>query len=958
MIKQFYEKALPTQGVFCIASIDKDGQVRQRFAETLDDLASQIERYKTKGVNVYVAPASFEGYSRKAVDAVALRSFFVDLDVGDGKGYTDKALARVGLEDFISQQELPPPVVLDSGTGIHAYWLFEDNVPVGEWKPYAEKFKAKCIASGLRIDPVVTADAARIMRCPDTLNYKTDPPSPSKILTDEIYQYSFEEFKSYLDGGVVGQSLPELNSPIEALQDTKDILMAAAGGLDEDTLAILKRDNFERVFSVLATRSLEGEGCGQVKYILENAETLPEPLWYAGLGLARRCEDWEEAIHLMSEDYKGYNRDYTIKKAEQAIKGATGPHRCEKFNDLNPGICGNCPYNGKISTPLQLAEQLRPVASVEETEDTTNSVGSQPNTKKVPVAPVFPKSLFPFMQGAHGGVYYQPPPKKGKGGGATQADPILLIATDLFPVKRLYSKQDGECLLMAHITPRDPYMEFLLPMKDTYSMESFKKIMAAHRVLAPASAVQHLMDYVIKWGQYLLTTTPAEQMRMQMGWTEDKDCFVIGNSEILPDGTERKAPASPFVRGLAKLLVPTGTAAAWREAADKLDRPEFNMHSFAMLCGLGSPLMCYTSTSGVSVSYTGTSGGAKTGALYAALSLFGNPKELSVFDATENGMIGRYLGLHNLMLGCDEVTNKDSKILSQLIHRVSHGKAKIRMQASVNAEREYEMFASLIGFFTGNEPIYDKLQAEKANPGGEIARLVEFMIPKSPLLEQDSKIGRDIFDTFRTNYGFAGPAFIRALFKVSNGELEDMIAKWTAKFMEAFGQDSAYRFYENLIAATFTAGEIAVKANIITLDLERVFKHVVGEMIKIRDKTVKFTVTDYEALIGEFLGEYHSGLLVMDDGKVLVEPRNALVGRVEVHNQVSYISKTSFRVFLAERHVSTREFEHALTGSKLLVECNKQRLSTGWRAGMSTPPIAVYGFKSQIPPEILISATE
>ena len=958
MIKQFYEKALPTQGVFCIASIDKDGQVRQRFAETLDDLASQIERYKTKGVNVYVAPASFEGYSRKAVDAVALRSFFVDLDVGDGKGYTDKALARVGLEDFISQQELPPPVVLDSGTGIHAYWLFEDNVPVGEWKPYAEKFKAKCIASGLRIDPVVTADTARIMRCPDTLNYKTDPPSPSKILTDEIYQYSFEEFKTYLDGGVVGQGLPKLNSPIEVLQDTKDILMAAAGGLDEDTLAILKRDNFERVFSVLATRSLEGEGCGQVKYILENAETLPEPLWYAGLGLARRCEDWEEAIHLMSEDYKGYNRDYTIKKAEQAIKGATGPHRCEKFNDLNPDICGNCPYNGKISTPLQLAEQLRPVASVEETEDTTNSVGSQPNTKKVPVAPVFPKSLFPFMQGAHGGVYYQPPPKKGKGGGATQADPILLIATDLFPVKRLYSKQDGECLLMAHITPRDPYMEFLLPMKDTYSMESFKKIMAAHRVLAPASAVQHLMDYVIKWGQYLLTTTPAEQMRMQMGWSEDKDCFVIGNSEILPDGTERKAPASPFVRGLAKLLVPTGTAAAWREAADKLDRPEFNMHSFAMLCGLGSPLMCYTSTSGVSVSYTGTSGGAKTGALYAALSLFGNPKELSVFDATENGMIGRYLGLHNLMLGCDEVTNKDSKILSQLIHRVSHGKAKIRMQASVNAEREYEMFASLIGFFTGNEPIYDKLQAEKANPGGEIARLVEFMIPKSPLLEQDSKIGRDIFDTFRTNYGFAGPAFIRALFKVSNGELEDMIAKWTAKFMEAFGQDSAYRFYENLIAATFTAGEIAVKANIITLDLERVFKHVVGEMIKIRDKTVKFTVTDYEALIGEFLGEYHSGLLVMDDGKVLVEPRNALVGRVEVHNQVSYISKTSFRVFLAERHVSTREFEHALTGSKLLVECNKQRLSTGWRAGMSTPPIAVYGFKSQIPPEILISATE
>jgi hypothetical protein len=129
-------------------------------------------------------------------------------------------------------------------------------------------------------------------------------------------------------------------------------------------------------------------------------------------------------------------------------------------------------------------------------------------------------------------------------------------------------------------------------------------------------------------------------------------------------------------------------------------------------------------------------------------------------------------------------------------------------------------------------------------------------------------------------------------------------------------------------------------------------------MIKIRDKTAKFTVTDYEALIGEFLGEYHAGLLVLDDGKVLVEPRNALIGRVEVHNQISYISKTAFRVFLAERHISSREFEHALAGRKLLVECDKQRLSTGWRAGMTTPPIAVFGFRSEIPPEILLSAAE
>jgi len=38
-------------------------------------------------------------------------------------------------------------------------------------------------------------------------------------------------------------------------------------------------------------------------------------------------------------------------------------------------------------------------------------------------------------------------------------------------------------------------------------------------------------------------------------------------------------------------------------------------------------LMPYTSTSGVTVSLTGRSGNAKTGAMYAGLSIFGHPKD-------------------------------------------------------------------------------------------------------------------------------------------------------------------------------------------------------------------------------------------------------------------------------------------------------------------------------------------
>jgi uncharacterized protein (DUF927 family) len=137
-----------------------------------------------------------------------------------------------------------------------------------------------------------------------------------------------------------------------------------------------------------------------------------------------------------------------------------------------------------------------------------------------------------------------------------------------------------------------------------------------------------------------------------------------------------------------------------------------------MLTGFSSILMPFTSTSGITMCLTGETGAAKTASLYACLSVWGNPKDLSVLDATENGMTGRYLALHNIPFGLDEVGNTHGKTLSQLIHKISQGKAKIRMQASVNAERAHELSAALVAIFTSNHSLYDKLAILKKDPNG------------------------------------------------------------------------------------------------------------------------------------------------------------------------------------------------------------------------------------------------
>ena len=908
-------KALPSTGVYCVATIDPINKItKHKFVENIDELELFVESKKNTKTNIFVALSSFNGYSRKAEEAKSVKSFFVDLDVGEGKGYESKEDALDAIDKFVLDNELPPPVRIDSGGGVHAYWLFDEDVPAAEWKPYAEKFKNFCLTHGLNIDPVVTADLARILRCPDTFNQKTDPPIPTKLLGDSIPVYSFDEFKNFL--GAVAQSHDDL---IATLPKT---------GLSEDQRKMMKLDNFQTKFSDIAVKSLEGRGCNQIKFILENARTLQEPIWYSGLSIAQHCSDRDTAIHMMSEEHPGYNREATIRKA-QATQDK--PHSCDTFNNVNPGGCEGCPFRGKITNPLALGKELQTAQPVEET--VLQQIQDPITSKSMTRLNGLPQELQPFVYGKNGGIYYLPPMEYDSDGAPIPKEPIIVSLYDVYPIKRIFSVADGECLLMKAMLPNDPEREFLLPLKHVYAVERFKETIASNGVLFnPGNKeVGYLMSYIIKWGQYLMNKSSAEVMRMQMGWTPNRESFVIGATEYTRKFEDISSPTSPLCKGIAKHLVPAGTYEDWKIATNKLNKPSLELHAFTMLAGFGSALMDYTSTSGVTICLTGESGAAKTGALYSALSVWGNPKDLSVLDATENGMTGRYLGLHNIPFGLDEVGNILPKSLSQLIHKISQGKSKIRMQASVNAERDHEMSASLVAIFTSNHSLYDKLTTLKKDPNGEVARLIEMTIRKPSVFRDDAALGREIFDSFRFNYGWAGPEFIKAIYRTGEQGISEMIDRWCLRFKKDFGDDTSYRFYENLVAASMSAGEIANEAKITEFDLERIYRLIVGEMIAIKDHVVKVNSVDYESVLSDYINKNQSGILAFADNKIMMEPRMAFVIRVENDIDTMWISKTEFDKYLNEMSVSKKEFLYQMKLSNIEISQEKKRMNAGWK---------------------------
>jgi hypothetical protein len=953
MLKQFYEKALPSQGVYCVTGIDQESKkTTNRFAETLEDAFKLIEKIKSQQLNTFVALGSFDGFSRKADSCLFFRTFFIDLDVGESKAYANKEEARVALLKFIDETGLPDPVCIDSGGGMHAYWIMDRDIPIEEYLPYAQRFKTFAL-SKIKADAAVMADPSRVMRCPETFNHKFDPPEPTSVIGDEIHVYDWDEFKEFIGGD---------QAPVDPFADVRK-------GLDEDTLAMKKIDNYEWDFERLADRSVAGDGCAQVKYWVQNLDSLSYEDWFSNMNIAYFCKDGRKWAHDLSKPHHDYTHSGVEQKLTEFDKRGK-PQTCSFLANQNPDRCEGCKHRGLIKTPIVLGKVLKefnddiaepttvePIPAAisdlfEKQTDEAEPIRETPSTQKVPK---FPDFLKPFIRGEKGGVYYLPPPKVDKKGMVTYLDPVEILSHILYPTRRLFSPLDGECMTMHLILPNDGLKEFLLPMKSVYALEELKKTLSFHQVIYPTKQINNIQDYLVKWSQYMINVGKAQQMRMQLGWSAVNNTeewktrsFVIGEREITFEKEFVEAPVSPYIRGVVKHFKAVGTYERWQESANELNRPGFELHAMTCLAGFGTTLMSYMSTPGVVISLLGRSGCAKTGAMYAGISAFGDPDALSVFESTDNGLTGRMLGLKNLMFGVDEIGNKDPKPLSQLVHNVSNGKAKIRMQASVNAERVTEMSASLIAVLTTNESVYNKFELHKGSPDGEVARLIEFLIEQPNDLKgaDGAKLGVHIFDAFKHNYGHAGPKFIVAALETGDIQIKKRIDFWIDRYLTDTGGDSAYRFHQNFVAAVFTAGEIAVDAGIVDYDLERIYAKVIAELNNIKMNVVKVNNTDFTAILADFMYENMGNTLRIKDGKVIDEPRGKLVARVAT-DEPTRVSKDALKEYLGKKKITPREFEKGLMESgEMISKSARKHLETGWKATTTIDGARVYLFKS------------
>ena len=635
--EDFLRRVLGEDGHYCLFSFrTKDDRRVQKFYPSVGDMADAARELDSKGYDAYFALSTFKETNSRKVDNVhQLKSFFLDLDCGVTKDYPDQDSALVALKKFCNTLSLPKPKLVNSGRGIHAYWFLSESVGLDDWLPVAERLKKLCAEHGLLADPSVTADAARVLRVPTTHNYKTNPPSPVEFLADDHPDnVNFDKFSTLLGGGLI--PVPKLRAP-------------AGSNAVMDALMGNKQNKFKDIID----KTMRGTGCEQIRTIWQDQESCSEPMWRAGLSIAKFCVDSKSAARNISKNHEGYSEQATTEKMD-LIKG---PYRCVSFDGFNPDVCPKCPNWGKVKSPIVLGSSVREATEV----DNVVEVPELSLPEAEPITYLIPTYPRPFFRGANGGVYMRTTDAEG------DPDEKIIYHNDLYITKRISDVEMGEAVVVRLHLPKDGVREFTIPLTAVTSKEELRKQMSMHGVAV--SRMDELMVYMTTWVNELQATGAATEARRQFGWTgDDFKSFVLGDQEIFAERISDNPPSTPTA-GLLHAFEPKGTLQQWVDMANFYNRDGFELHQYIVGTGFGSALMALSpvSCAGFHV-HSKDSGLGKTTAMYVGASIWGNPKALVLGeDDTQHSRMNRSEIYQNLPLYIDELTELEGKELSSLI---------------------------------------------------------------------------------------------------------------------------------------------------------------------------------------------------------------------------------------------------------------------------------------------------
>jgi putative DNA primase/helicase len=343
------------------------------------------------------------------------------------------------------------------------------------------------------------------------------------------------------------------------------------------------------------------------------------------------------------------------------------------------------------------------------------------------------------------------------------ADPVF-VCTPLKVLAR-FSDREGKNngRLVSVKSARGMWLD--IPVRNSDLQTSPQKVLAA--LLDYGLELAHSKSAAESLHIFLKRAEPNRHLQSvgRMGWVDDTNrSFLIGGTKI---GCQDVLPLGVMQ---SEALTEAGDAESWKHSVGALCRKNPLMILAASLAFSG-PLLELGGRDSGGLHFRGASSSGKTTLLKLAASVWGGPRLISPWHATQNGLEAIAARMNGMLLPLDELAEISAKALHGTIYMLGNGSGKARMNKDANLAEQAAWTLALIS--SGEISIGEKLREARLDvmPGHEV-RLID--------IEAD---GRDhgVFDWLhgmsdgaqfaeavqtatRQTYGAVGRQFVRQLF--------------------------------------------------------------------------------------------------------------------------------------------------------------------------------------------------
>ena len=718
--------------------------------ENLNDMANAVSRFNEKPFGVSFSMGltdkpvlSDKGYPKKASDSdiVAIPCLWCDIDIKSDVHAEENLFPNIEavlsmIDSKLQPLGLYPNIIVNSGYGIHAYWIFDSPIVFksnDDNRQLAESLLTNIQAvirlcskdstiddtadsKGYSIDP--TADLSRIFRIPGSFNWKGDPDPESapiaKVIRDDGKTFDVEDLTS------------KINFALDELQGVSGVPSPMS---DRNTQAVEKKRS-RRVSESLVSNGnfkLMIDNCAFIRYVVENFNTTPEPILKDALTNLLRASNARDYVIQLCKNRFGtkFNEDLTNERI--AHYETQNPTTCKKIHETcNACILDDCivfKLGKKVPAAIVTSNEVKSAI-----ESLNKSLGDC--VDDVPENLASFKIPFGYLV-SDSGIQ--------KVNNRDSATWSLCFVSKIYYEFDFVDGRKTFYQMTARINHR--WDRFEVPAESIKDSRKVVETLSKCGVEIDSNVAKSAIAFFSNFNSINEDSIPHVHKFTKTGWNNDK--FIIPREDF--DFEVNAGTSTSYIY----------TKGSRVDSLNLILEARKNIFIRTMIdSALSATIIGKINCNNFVVNFWGRSGFGKTASFYLVNSLFADPRFIIDFNATPNALDLYFAERNDLPSFVNEFQLASSKIKAEsagdIIHRFESGETKKRLNEK-SKSRPIKRFTSVM-LTNAEQPI--------TNPnveGGKIRRTLEIHIDK-PI---PSALCKRFYSESKQNFGHIGLEFIR-----------------------------------------------------------------------------------------------------------------------------------------------------------------------------------------------------